>query len=334
MLDPNIYEQKKQLILIVDDAPINLKMLSSILRTEGYEIALATSGREALSLIDEISPDLILLDITMPGMDGYEVCKILKDSFETKDIPLIFLTAKKDTEDVVKGFELGAVDYITKPFNSAELLSRVNTHLEVRKLNSLIINYYDRQLKNEIELRKKIETEKKDLYQEIEEKNKLLKAQAYNDYFTNLDSFKAIIEKLSAEIASAKRFNYPLTIALFNIDHLKEINYEFGHMYGDVIISEVASLIKKEMHDRAMIGRHNGDEYLVIFPQLTLEEGRKKAENIRKKITELQLEDEKLHVSISVGICTLQDENCANLIRKADELLSQAKNKGRDRIEG
>lgn len=128
----NSEKRKKQLILIVDDVPINLEVLDSLLG-EKYEIAVAINGEQALELVDRISPDLILLDIIMPGMDGFEVCRRLKSSDKTKEIPIIFLTGKTETEDVIKGFETGATDYVTKPFNTMELLARVHTHLELKR---------------------------------------------------------------------------------------------------------------------------------------------------------------------------------------------------------
>jgi two-component system sensor histidine kinase/response regulator len=132
-------EPRKSSVLIVDDAPRNLQVLVNILREQDCKISVATSGRKALEIIEHFQPDLILLDIMMPQMDGFQVCKILKDSPKTKDIPIIFLTARTETENIVKGFDLGAVDYITKPFNRAELLARIKTHLGLRKAQKAII---------------------------------------------------------------------------------------------------------------------------------------------------------------------------------------------------
>jgi class 3 adenylate cyclase len=119
-------------ILIVDDTPKNIQLLGTILRKEGYQINIAQNGLQALEVVGQMPPDLILLDVMMPELDGFETCRRLKGEPSTQDIPVIFLTAKVDMEDIVKGFELGAVDYVTKPFNSAELLSRVSTHLELK----------------------------------------------------------------------------------------------------------------------------------------------------------------------------------------------------------
>ncbi len=129
----NITDEEKALVFIVDDIAKNLQVLGTILKQHNYKIAFATNGKQALENINNISPDLILLDVMMPDLDGFEVCKRLKADEKTKEIPVIFLTAKTEIEDVVNGFELGAVDYVTKPFNATELLARVNTHVELRR---------------------------------------------------------------------------------------------------------------------------------------------------------------------------------------------------------
>jgi DNA-binding response OmpR family regulator len=123
---------EKNLILVVDDNQENLKVVSNFLKEMNYKIALALDGDSALQIVRENKIDLILLDIMMPGMDGFEVCKILKEKSETKDIPIIFLTARTESEDIIRGFQLGGVDYITKPFNREELYARVNSHMQLK----------------------------------------------------------------------------------------------------------------------------------------------------------------------------------------------------------
>ncbi len=131
-------DKHKALILAVDDKPQNLQFLGKLLSDNGYEVALAQNGIQALNFLRKNDPDLILLDIMMPEMDGYEVCERIKSDFSTRHIPVIFLTAKTDTQDVVMGFEKGGVDYVTKPFNSAELLARIKTHVEMKILRGLL----------------------------------------------------------------------------------------------------------------------------------------------------------------------------------------------------
>lgn len=122
-------------ILVVDDAPANIQALAGTLKEQGYAISVATNGRQALEVVDRVRPDLILLDVVMPEVDGFETCRRLKSLEATRDIPVIFLTARTETADIVKGFELGAVDYVSKPFNAHELLARVNTHLTIDRLH-------------------------------------------------------------------------------------------------------------------------------------------------------------------------------------------------------
>ena len=153
-------EEKKPLILVVDDVPQNIQVVGTILREEGYEIAFSQSGRETLARVKSNHFDLILLDILMPGIDGYNVCEQLRNNPETEEIPVIFLTAKTDSESIVKGFEVGGQDYVTKPFNSAELLARVRTHLKLKKSRDMIWDINE-QLKQQIRERKKAEEELK-----------------------------------------------------------------------------------------------------------------------------------------------------------------------------
>jgi CheY-like chemotaxis protein len=132
MKDKNLEKKSKPLIFVVEDVPRNLQVVCNIIKKEGYRIAAAGNGRQALEMIPEAQPDLVLLDVMMPEMDGFAVCEQLKKNPATKDIPIIFLTAKTEVTDIVKGFEIGAVDYVTKPFKGTELLARVKTQLQLK----------------------------------------------------------------------------------------------------------------------------------------------------------------------------------------------------------
>jgi two-component system, sensor histidine kinase and response regulator len=159
-LNFNVHD-KKSLILIVDDIPKNLQVLSSILNTENYKISFASNGAQAIDVAKSSMPDLILLDIMMPEMDGYEACRILKSENSTKHIPIIFLTGKAETDDVVRGLQLGAIDYVTKPFNSSELLTRVKTHLELKHSRDAIEEYNAELEKTQNELKSVIASKDK-----------------------------------------------------------------------------------------------------------------------------------------------------------------------------
>jgi len=154
-------------ILVVDDNQENLKVISSFLKEKQYRIALATDGISALKILENNKIDLILLDIMMPGMDGFEVCRILKDKQETKDIPVLFLTARTETDDIVKGFQVGGVDYITKPFKKEELYARVNNHVQLKLVRDCLI-------KSELDTKKSRDYFMRTLYElaKIMERNK------------------------------------------------------------------------------------------------------------------------------------------------------------------
>src|SRR5512134_3865355 len=133
-------------IMIVEDTPANIQILTGILKERGYQLSIATDGRRALEALERVRPDLILLDVMMPGMDGYETCRRIKSNAAWKDIPIIFLTAKSDTADIVTGFEAGAVDYVAKPFNAHELLARISTHLTIDQLRRSLAEAHKREL--------------------------------------------------------------------------------------------------------------------------------------------------------------------------------------------
>jgi DNA-binding response OmpR family regulator len=154
-------------ILVVDDNQENLKVISSFLKEKQYRIALATDGESAIKILENNKIDLILLDIMMPGMDGFEVCQILKEKQETKDIPVIFLTARTETDDIVKGFQIGGVDYITKPFRKEELYARVQNHIQLKLVRDFLI-------KSELDTKKSRDYFMRTLYElaKIMERNK------------------------------------------------------------------------------------------------------------------------------------------------------------------
>lgn len=226
----------KPIILIVDDNIENIKVVGIVLKNSGYELIIAQDGYEALGCIKEVKPDLILLDIMMPEINGYEVCKILKNDVSTKDIPIIFLTAKIEIEDIVKGFEVGGVDYIAKPFIKEELLARVKTHLELKKA--------------------------------IEE----LKKVAVTDILTGVFNRRFAYNILYEQIESAKLKKQNFIICFIDIDNLKIVNDSFGHKEGDKLILTIVNSLKENNKLSNYICRMGGDEFIIIFPNTRLED--------------------------------------------------------------
>ncbi|HAJ95191.1 MAG TPA: diguanylate cyclase response regulator [Actinobacteria bacterium] len=304
MVDDNVFKEKIPLILIVDDIAKNLQVLGTVLSKKNYKIAAANNGEQAISIANNTLPDLILLDIMMPGINGYEVCARLKKDPKTKDIPIIFLTAKIELDDIVKGFETGAVDYIAKPFNSVELLVRTKTHLELKISRDLL----------------KI-------------KNEQLKKLSITDSMTGLYNHRYIIDSLSERIAEAKRYKQPLSIIMFDIDYFKKVNDNYGHTFGDYVLVRISTIIEESVRKTDIAGRYGGEEYLIIFTNTDIKNAYKTSERLRKSIEKEKWEKAGLAVTVSGGICELKDEDCPKLIMKADNLLYKAKKNNRNRIE-
>jgi len=304
MKDNNIFKGKAPLVLIVDDVAKNLQVLGTILSKQEYKVAAANNGEQAIKIAKKTLPDLILLDIMMPGIDGLEICARLKKDPGTKDIPVIFLTAKIESEDIVKGFETGAVDYVTKPFNSTELLARTKTHLEL-KINRDLLKI----------------------------KNEQLRKLAITDSMTGLYNHRYIIDSLSERIAEAKRYKQSLSVAMLDIDYFKKVNDKYGHLFGDFVLVRISTIIEESIRETDIAGRYGGEEYLIIFTNTDKKSALNTLERIRKSVEEEQWVKEDLVVTVSGGLSELKDEDYSKLIKKADKLLYKAKENGRNRNE-
>ena len=313
-------------VFIVDDVPINIQVLSTILSEEKYNIAVATNGEQALKMIRDVDPDIVLLDIMMPGIDGFEVCKELKSCQETLGIPIIFLTARTDTEDIINGFHHGAVDFVTKPFNTTELKARVRTHIELKRSRDLIVEM-NKRLLSEIEEKERMAKDRERLVKELEK-------MAITDSMTALYNHRHSIELLKKEIAEAKRYSQPLSLLMLDIDHFKSVNDTYGHPDGDTVLIEVSATIKELLRDSDHAGRYGGEEFIVVLPHTATKEAHITAERIRKNVEAIKWDIEGLRITISAGVATFDNETPSDLIKKADHLLYQAKNNGRNQVQG
>ena len=294
----------QETILIVDDIAQNLQILGQVLSQEGYRVAVATNGLQALEVAQKVSPDLILLDIMMPEMDGFEACRRLKEIPEMSHVPVIFLTARNSSEDVVLGFEAGAVDFISKPFINVELLARVRTQIH---LNNLV--------------------------KELEEKNKELENKAIHDHLTELYNHGHMFERLQHSQQISWRYNKPLSVIMFDLDHFKSVNDTWGHQAGDQVLKKVSDVIRDTVRQSDIAGRYGGEEFMIICPETELENARLLADRIREGIEQTDMEIEGLKVTISGGVAeSKQDEPVEQLVNRADELLYISKNAGRNQI--
>ncbi len=314
-------KQPRENILIVDDTPENLTVLRQILTEHGYRVRPALSGEIALKTAQADLPDLILLDILMPGMDGYEVCGKFKAEERTRDIPIIFISALNEIEDKMKAFSGGGVDYISKPFHAEEILARVGTHLTLRSQQKALT------LQNE-ELR-----EKNALIKEQAEKLKML---ASRDFLTGLSNRRDFLEKAHQEERRYKRTERTFAFILLDIDHFKEVNDTHGHECGDAVLVGVARSLEKALRGQDVVARWGGEEFICLLPETGLEGARNVAEKIRRSSEAAVHRCNSREISITVtlggsvynGECSM--EEC---IGRADRALYRGKQQGRNRVE-
>ena len=295
------------LVLVVDDVSHNLEVIADILEEVGYDTTFATSGEQALERIKTAQPDLILLDLMMPGMNGFEVCYQLKRDSQLEEIPVIFLTASHEKDHLIGAFEKGAVDYITKPFNTPELLARVRTHLELKHTQDQL-----RQCLNELE--------------------KL----AITDSLTEIWNRRRISELAQREFNRACRYNRPFSLIIFDIDTFKKVNDTYGHAVGDQVLKIIAKTVLGSLRKVDFFGRWGGEEFLVILPEIEVKTAINVAERLRKCIakTVIPLEENFLQVTVSIGVASYQpaDKKIDDILQRADQSLYSAKKQGRNQV--
>jgi len=300
-------------ILLVDDVIFNIEILLHTLKLRDYQISVANSGAKALELVPKIQPDLILLDIMMPEMDGIEVCRRLKDDESTRDIPIIFVTAKTGAEDVVEGFKVGGVDYISKPFRLEEVLARVETHLRLRKT-----------------LR-----DKDDLISELRDTHEVLLSSVKMDLLTGLHSRVSLEEKLGQEQSRSQMTGKSFSIVLADIDHISKVNEDYGVSTGDQVIIRTASILTESIGDQGLVSRWSSEEFLVLLPETALADAKVMAEKIRSCIEneKLDFNQNQIALTLSIGVSScspnMKWDKC---LTEAQECLRQAKKLGRNRF--
>lgn len=292
----------KKKILVVDDNKMNSAMLTDILENEGYEVYSLFSGVKIVETILLIKPDAILLDIVMPDVDGFEVCRKLKKLEEAKNIPIIMITAMTDTNLLRKAFELGAFDYIKKPFDQIEVIARLQSALR----------YSEQQIK--------------------------LESLAMRDGLTNLYNHRMVMEFLKKEMSKAVRSKHNIAFIMLDIDFFKKVNDTYGHKAGDFVIRNIADLIRNSVREGDIVGRYGGEEFCVTATDISLENVLHLGERIRKTIEEHEFDDgcNKINITASIGIAFREpssDVNESELIKISDTKLYEAKGSGRNRIE-
>jgi diguanylate cyclase (GGDEF)-like protein len=319
----NIDPTKIEDILIVDDTLDNLHLLSRMLTRQGYNVRKALSGPMALTAAQTVAPDLILLDIMMPEMDGYQVCQHLKSDPQTSEIPIIFLSALDDVLDKVKGFQVGGVDYITKPFQFEEVLVRVQNQLALRAAELEI-----RVLNAELETRVKERT------QELEAANTKLLEMALHDSLTGLPNRALLMTDLQASIHQAKaNHNYQFAVLFLDCDRFKVVNDSLGHLVGDELLILIARRLNCCIKPQNTLSRLGGDEFAILLTEIpdfhyviTL------ADQILRCFSQpFNLERHEIFINASIGIVigNYEYNEPEHLLRDADTAMYRAKALGK-----
>ncbi|MBW1740106.1 MAG: diguanylate cyclase [Deltaproteobacteria bacterium] len=296
-------------ILVVDDSRLIAHVAKTILTKRGHDVIVAQDGLAGLEAAKSEKPNIILLDLIMPVMDGYQVCQQLKEESSTKEIPVIMLTSKAEPADKVKGLEMGALDYVTKPFDEGELVARVNIQLQLQEL-----------------------------YKALQEKNRQLQEMANRDGLTGLYNHRYFHEQLSKDFLRARRYHEALSCVLLDIDFFKKFNDTYGHQTGDVVLNTLGRVIKDSIRDSDLAARYGGEEFALVLYHTDGPAAFQVAERLRQMVEgcEIHDKDNVLHVTISVGIATFPHEkihDSKELIECADKALYRAKEKGRNRVE-
>ena len=294
---------RKRKILVIDDMANNLKILENILLKNNYAVFTALDGSSGIEIAKEIKPDLILLDIMMPDIDGYDTCRHIRDEEELRDVPVIFITAKNQQEDVLRAFEVGGNDYVVKPFFFQEVLHRIRVHVE----------------------------------------NKLLREQLYDmsmkDPLTGLWNRRYFTDQANIEIERSLRYNRKLSFVICDIDDFKKVNDKYGHSVGDMVLKKIAEGLINSVRHSDCVGRWGGEEFVILFPEVTKETTFGFLKRIKNTLSGIATTCAKGEISVSLsfgisGLCDLSegDDEFDMLYKIADDRLYTAKRSGKNCI--
>ncbi len=296
----NPVDEFKPQVLVIDDSMDVHRLLKARLRTEELEFREATDGPSGLKLAEEHVPTVILLDLDMPGMDGFEVLRVLKENPVTLQIPVIVLSGLQSSQDKVTAFDLGAVDYVTKPFDLTELRVRVRATIKMQRLI------------------------------------KMLAQKAQIDGLTGLWNRVFFNTRLSEEIGRLSRRVGNLSLAVLDIDHFKSINDTYGHPSGDAVIQGLGKLLLKECRHTDSVCRYGGEEFGIIMPDTALADARNVADRIRAAFEQLNWpRHPERKTTVSIGVASVAGSgmfSAETLLENADKNLYGAKHAGRNRV--
>jgi diguanylate cyclase (GGDEF)-like protein len=284
----------KQQILVIDDTKQIHALVSGILSGEPVDLHFASNGSEGMTLVDSVRPDLILLDVEMPVLDGYATCRLLKAEPAFFNIPVIFLTSRSTIEQKVRGLELGAVDYITKPFSPPELLARVRAALRTSRAI------------------------------------KLLEEHALIDFLTGLGNRAMFKQRLAAEVSLRIRTKKPLACLMVDVDDFQAINDTQGHPFADRVLQDIAQVIQGVVRMEDVACRLGGDAFAIIMPNTELEDTRQLAERISRDLSQLKFAhlDTEVNVACSVAVAPAIDTYDRGMFERATAAIEEARTTG------
>lgn len=304
---PVLLNPQDRKILVIDDDPDSLSIISEALRWEGYQVQTAISGPEGIDLIARWQPDLILLDVNMPEMDGIETLQDLRK--QEQYVSVMFISGNTSTDHVIRGLDSGADDYIPKPFDPLELLARVRSQLRIKDLND-----------------------------QLRSANERLKELVDTDDLTGLYNMRSIYQKIDTELQRAKRFGRQVCIVMMDMDHFKSVNDGHDHLFGSFVISEVGAIIRRSIRNIDVGARYGGDEFLMVLTETNCEGALKFCERLRENIEKYEFKNGRdairLTTSIGFAITSPGDDytDPQGLVRAADHALYESKHKGRNQV--
>lgn len=289
----------KMKVLIIDDSPDAVAIAKARLAKEHLDVLVADGGRAGLELARREMPDLILLDIEMPNLTGFEVCAAMKSDPDLCMIPIIFLSGAGGGEDKVRGLDLGAVDYVTKPFDAFELRARVRAALRTKHLQDLLIRY------------------------------------AHVDPLTELPNRRALMERMEQEWSRIQRHSGSLAFIIADVDHFKQVNDTYGHAVGDRLLVRLSKAIARECRGVDLPARYGGEEFAVLAPGETAESAAALAERCREAIENvgIDVEGTTVRATASFGVADSRGVGSpAEMVERADKHLYAAKGSGRNTV--
>ncbi|NJK60430.1 MAG: diguanylate cyclase [Oscillatoriales cyanobacterium SM2_1_8] len=329
-------------ILVVDDTPANLQLLTRLLTRNHYAVRSVTSGRIALAVIRANPPNLVLLDVNMPDLDGFAVCSQLKQDPHTQKIPVIFISAYDDIHSKLQGFAVGGNDYISKPFQVQEVLVRVRNQLIIAELQhqlarqNMLLQSQNEQLLREVAERQ--ETERQ-LRQAVQELSRLVNL----DGLTVVANRRAFDTYVCQQWQDLAQSNAPLALILGDVDFFKAYNDTYGHHAGDRCLQEIAQSLEKVGRDGIgdrdfLVARYGGEEFVLVWPRATGVQAQTLAETCRQAVVDLAIPHETSEVApmvtASFGVASIvpRGNDPSILFAMADQALYEAKNRGRNRV--